>query len=210
MAIDNYQQPKIPAPRKLEEQETLQTLNHWKNIFINYYRRCQFFGYFLLPGTTWDNTENRGFTETENTGLKRSPVVLAADLSSFLACLGGYLPFDYVTEKLNAETSDMNSVWKIVYEIYDAEINTVNFLEFASMSRNSGETYRNYYNRLVGFVRQHLPTTRIEAEGVKSPTTGESLSIALLDTIAICWLNNIDKRLVSIIKLNLLSSWQLV
>ena len=96
---------------------------------------------------------------TETLGLKRDPIVLAADLTSFLACLGGYLPFDYVTEKLNAETKDMDSVWRIVYEIYDTEINTVNFLDFATMSRNIGETYRNYYNRLVGFVRQHLPTS---------------------------------------------------
>ena len=114
MVSEHYIQPKILTPRKPDERETLQTLNPWKNTFVN--------------------------------------------------------------------------------------INTVNFLDFATMSRNSGETYQNYYNRLVGFVRQHLPTSRIEAEGVKSPDTGEKLSITLLDTIAIYWLNNIDRRLGGLIK----------
>ena len=61
-------------------------------------------------------------------------------------------------------------------------------------------TYRNFYNRPVGFVRQHLPDKRIVAEEVMSPDTGESLTIGLLDSIAIPWILSIDKRLISIIK----------
>ena len=92
----------------------------------------------------------------------------------------------------------MESVGCIIYEIYDAEINTVHYLDYATMSRKPEETYRNYFNRLVGFVRQHLPKTQIEAEGVKS--NGETITIALLDAIAVHWLLSIDRRLISIIK----------
>ena len=79
-----YGQPRALAPRKLEEQESLQSLNHWKSVFINYYRRCQFYGYFLLPGITWDNSANRGFTRNETSGLKRDPQTLASDLKKVL------------------------------------------------------------------------------------------------------------------------------
>ena len=49
-------------------------------------------------------------------------------------------------------------------------------------------------------MRQHLPWEEMEAEGIKSPATGEALTIGLLDAIAVHWLVSIDKRLVNIIK----------
>ena len=195
-----HNQPRALAPRKLEQRETLQSLNHWKCVFKNYYRRCQFYGYFLAPDVKWNSERNRGFTQSEANGLKRDPPTLASDLEGFLGCLGSYLPFDYVGEKLNTESTDMISVWDIIYEIYDAEVDTTNYLDYATMVKQPEETYRNFFNRLVGFVRQHLPRKKIEAEGISSPSSGETLSIGLLDSIAIHWLLSIDKRLVGIIK----------
>ena len=196
----SHSQPRALAPRKLEQVESLQSLNHWKTVVKNYFRRCQFYSYFLTPGLQWDNTQNRGFTRSENTGLKRSPEVLAGDLEGFLSSIGTYLPFDYITEKLIAETTGLESVWSIIYEVYDAELVTTNYLDYAFMIREKGETYRNYYNRLVGFTRQHLPKAQISVEGVTSPEGGETLTVALLDSIAIHWLLSIDRRLIGIIK----------
>ena len=68
------------------------------------------------------------------------------------------------------------------------------------MKREPEETYRSFYNRLVGFMRQHLPQQAVNVEGISSPPNGEHLTVALLDAIAIHWLLSIDKRLVSIIK----------
>ena len=176
-------QPRALAPRKLEQRETLQTLNQWKCVFRNYYRRCQFYGYFMQPGISWTDGTNRGFTANGQSGLKRTPSVLAADLEGLLECLGSYLPFDYVSEKLKSESTDMNSAWAIIYEIYDAEIDTTHYLDFASMTRLPEETYRNFFNRLVGFVKQHLPDRVISAEGVRSPAGGETMTIGFLDSI---------------------------
>ena len=183
-----HNQPRALAPRKLEEQETLHTLNHWRGVFLNYYRRCQFYGYFLQPNVKWNNNRNRGFTQSEISGLKRDPSILASDLDGFLSCLGSYLPFDYVSDKLISETTDLNSAWDIIYEIYDAEIDTTTYLDYATMVKLPQETYRNFYNRLVGFVRQHLPKSEIKVEGAVSPATGEDLTVALLDSIAVCTL----------------------
>ena len=144
MTETQHSQPKALAPRKLDQTETLQSLNHWRSVLKNYYRRCQFYGYFLAPGIPWDNSQNRGFTTNETGGLKRNPATLASDLDGFLSCIANYLPFDYVSEKLVSESRDMNSVWSIIYEIYDAELNTNNFLDYAFMTRETGETYRNY------------------------------------------------------------------
>ena len=108
-------------PRKLEEKETLQTLNHWRSVLTNYYRRCQFYGYYLQPDISWDNSDNRGFTVNETSGLKRTPAILASDLNGFLSCIASYLPFDYISDKLILESTNMDTVWSIIYEIYDAD-----------------------------------------------------------------------------------------
>ena len=196
----SQQQPRALVPRKLDQQESLQTLNHWRTVFKNYFRRCPYYSYFLQPNVVWSQELNRGFSVNETTGLKRTPEELASDLEGFLECLASYLPFDYVPDKLLQESTNMSSVWSIIYDIYDVEINTSHYLDYATMSRNPQETYRNYFNRLVGFVRQHLPREEMEAEGIKSPATGEALTIGLLDAIAVHWLVSIDKRLVNIIK----------
>ena len=200
MTENVHLQPKALTPRKLEERETLQTLNHWKSVFCNYYRRCQFYNYFLQPGVNWSNETNHGFTEPETTGLKRSPETLAYDLEGFLTCLAGYLPFDYVSTKLVSQATCMRDTWQIIYEIYDADVCRTHYLDYASMEKKPEETYRNFFNRLVGFAQQHLPTERVSAEGVSSPPTGEVMSIGLLDSIAIHWLLAIDKRLINIVK----------
>ena len=187
-------------PRRLEQQETLNSLNKWKSVFRNYYRRCPYYGLFLLPSTVWDSSNTRGFSAPEPTGLKRDVQTLAADLDGFLDCIASYCPFDYVGDKLKSESVNLQTVWDILHEIYDLELSSSNFLDYASMVREPEESYRGYYNRLVGFIRQHLPKEQITAEGVSSPPAGESLSVALLDTIAIHWLLNIDKRLVNIVK----------
>ena len=200
MTDPTTQHPRALAPRRLEQKETLQSLNQWRSVFRNYYRRCQYYGYFLLPSTSWDSSQNRGFTTPETTGLKRDIQTLAADLQGFLDCIGSYLPFDYIGEKLRDESTNIQTVWDIIYEVYDAEISTSNFLDYASMNKEPEESYRNYYNRLVGFTRQHLPKQAVTAEGVSAPHGGEQLTIALLDVIAIHWLLSIDKRLISIVK----------
>ena len=91
----------------------------------------------------------------ETSGLKRTATLLASDLEGFLSTIGTYLPFDYVTEKLIDESTSLDSVWSIIYEIYDAELVTTNYLDYASMQRETGKTYRNFFNRLVGFTKQH-------------------------------------------------------
>ena len=171
MADSSQSQPRALAPRRLDQQETLQSLNHWRSVFRNYYRRCPYYGLFLLPSTRWTSSGNRGFTSAEQTGLKRDPATLAADLEGFLDCIGSYCPFDYIGQKLREESTNIQNVWDILYEIYDLEISTSNFLDYALMSREPEESYRSYFNRLVGFVRQHLPKTEIQAEGVTSSAT---------------------------------------
>ena len=74
MEVQFSQQPRAMHPRRLEQQESLNSLNQWSITFKNFYRRCQYYGYFLQPNLTWttDVSINRGL-QAEATGLKRTP-----------------------------------------------------------------------------------------------------------------------------------------
>ena len=123
--------PRALAPRRLEQQETLQNLNHWRGVLQNFYRRCQYYSHFLTPNLRWGPSEDRGF-RTETTGLKRSAEVLASDLDGFLESITSYLPFDYVSDSLKTRARCMKDVWDIIYEIYDAELDTNHYLDYAT------------------------------------------------------------------------------
>ena len=49
-------------------------------------------------------------------------------------------------QKLINESTCIEKVWEIMHEIYDAELNTVNCLDFASMAREENETYQIIHN----------------------------------------------------------------
>ena len=129
-----HHQPRAPVPQKLEQTETLQSLSHLEECIYQFLLLMSVLRVLPNTGINWNNTENRGFTR-ETRGLKRTEQTLAADLEGFLSCLARYLPFDYAVKKLFDESTSMNSVWEIIYEIYGAEVNTVNFLDYASMQQ---------------------------------------------------------------------------
>ena len=67
MMIEIQVQPRALTPRRLEQQETLSSLNQWVAVFKNFYRRCIYYSFFLKPGLTWtSNTEDRGFARRRN------------------------------------------------------------------------------------------------------------------------------------------------
>ena len=113
MSDNSHTQPRALMPRRLEQQETLNLLNKWKSVFRNYYRRCPYYGLFLLPSTVWDSSNTRGFSAPEPTGLKRDVQTLAADLDGFLDCIASYCPFDYVGDKLKSESVNLQTVWEV-------------------------------------------------------------------------------------------------
>ena len=192
---------KLNQPRKLGETETIQSLNHWRNHFRNYYRRCEFNKGFLDPATTWNpNAAAHGF-EDEEGAAGRSALALKADLEGFFDTLASYMPYDYVSSKCMKETRNITDVWKVVYEIYDAEITPASFMDYSSLKKEPTETYRNFWNRLVGFVEQHLAkTAALAVEGAVVPAEGDAISVTMLDLITMHWMAVIDPRLAAVVK----------
>ena len=183
--------------------ESLHSLNHWKTSFRTYYRRDSYFKAFLLPDATWDpSATNYGQTEDtqEVAGMVRSALDKGEDLRDFLNTLAGYLPFPYLTEKIVTGSNNLKNVWDTIYDHYGVNITSESLLDYVSISRNSGETYRQFFDRLLSHARLHLPAANILVDGINSGPTGENMTIALMNFVAMDWLVKINPQLIQIVK----------
>ena len=129
---------KVPPPRQLNQAETLDTLNHWKTIFRNYFRRDSVFKQFLSSSFTWDPAK-------PNYGLAADGEISAEDrkdsLVDFLSHLSGFLPHSYLTSKLVENTTKLEDCWDIIYEHYNVQVTPGTFLDIENMKKEPGENY---------------------------------------------------------------------
>ena len=63
---------RLPTPRHLKDEESIESLTHWWTVFRNYYRRDKYVGGFLVSTAKWDPSKDYYGFEDEATGLKRS------------------------------------------------------------------------------------------------------------------------------------------
>ena len=193
-----------PPPRMLTTNETLHSLNHWRTSFRTYYRRDGYFKAFLLPDATWTNSARNHYGQTEDTNgtvVTRTAADKGEDLQDFLNTLAGYLPFPYLTEKIVKGSANLNNVWDIIYDHYGINVTSESLLDYASLKLNDGETYRQFFDRLLSHARLHLPKADITVDGINTGTAGESMTVSLMNFIAVDWLQKINPHLISIVKI---------
>ena len=81
---------KLPPPRQLTQSETLDSLDHWKSIFRNYFRRDSVFKQFLESTCKWDSSVPDTYNLEAKDGM--SPEERKDALVDFLSNLAGFLP----------------------------------------------------------------------------------------------------------------------
>ena len=125
---------KLPPPRQLTQSETLDSLEHWKSIFRNYFRRDSVFQQFL--NCTWDPSKvNYGLREVDGTSAEERKDALI----DFLNNLAGFLPHSYLTSK---STKNLQECWKIIEEHYNVQVTPETLLDFESIKKTPDENYR--------------------------------------------------------------------
>ena len=130
---------KLPPPRQLTQSESLDSLDHWKSIFRNYFRRDSTFKQFLDTTCTWDPA-------AVNYGLEAKDGITAEArkdaLVDFLSNLAGFLPHSYLTSKLQENTKSLKECWDIVDEHYNVQITSETLLDFELIKKEPTENYR--------------------------------------------------------------------
>ena len=140
---------RAPPPRPLGTSESLESLTHWETTFRTYFKRDDAYKPLVRKTATWEpSAPNYGQVE-ETTGLKRTATEVMEDLTDLLSTLAGFLPHSYLTEKILKTTKGWNDVWQVIYEHYGVQITSETLLDFEELHKNTGETHRQFYERLV-------------------------------------------------------------
>ena len=155
-----------------------------------------------MPEAAWSKLEiNYGQTEDrQNDVVVRSALDKGEDLKDFLNTIAGYLPFPYLTEKIVEGTTKLQDVWDIIYEHYGITVTAESMLDYVAIQMNSGESYRQFFDRLLSHARLHLPKANVTVDGIDSGTNGEKMTISLMNFVALDWLTKINPHLVNIVK----------
>ena len=187
---------KCPPPRPLTQQETLDSLNHWKTLFRNYFRRDSIYKPFLAANFTWDPTQiNHGLADVGDDTAE----IRKENLEDFLYTLAGFLPHSYLTEKIVKDTKSLQQCWNIIYEHYNVQITQETFLDFETLKKDPAENYRQFYEKLLQHSRLHLAGVGAKSEHLTN-TSEDSMTISLMNHVALQWLRKIDPKLVNIIR----------
>ena len=178
---------KVPPPRQLTQNETLESLDHWKAIFRNYFRRDSIFKQFLKSSIDWDpQKDNHGFEEED--GL--SPEERSDALVDFLNNLAGFLPHSYLTSKIQ-NTNTLQECWNIIEEHYNVNVTAETFLDFENIKKGPEENYRQFYERLLQHSKLHLAPKNMKVGKIVNSKDDE-MSISLMNNVALQWLRKID------------------
>jgi len=189
---------KFPPPRQLSNNETAQSLLQWRTNFKQYYKREDSFKYFILSTTTWNpTTENFGFVAIG----ERTPAHLKDDCVDFLHVVASHLPFGYLTEKITTTATSLQNAFDIIAEHYNVNPTQETFLDFESLTMETGESYRQFYERLCGHARQHFAGAGSVVDNVTVGGDGDSMTVSHLNLIALWWLRKIHPELISIVRI---------
>ena len=191
---------RTPPPRQLSSNESLESLTHWETTFRTFYKKDETYKIFFKKShCDWDfNQEHYGLND-EVGGEARKKEELAEDLEDLLNTLAGYLPYSYLTDKLLKYTKGWKDVYKIIRDHYNVQVSSETLLDFESIHKNSEETHRQFFERLLQHTKQHLAPADAKVEDFVN-TVEDKMTISLMNMVAIQWLRKINPDLIEIVK----------
>jgi len=191
---------KLREPRKLECNESLTSLHQWKLQFRQFVKQDDQYKGFLSSEVRWDPTVvNYGFL-AETNGLRRSATDKMDDCKDFLHLLATFLPHGYLTEKLISTATSFAKAFDIIQEHYGLMPTQESFLDLDSFSKQTGESYRHFYERIQAHTRQHLHNIPgVTVEEARVPEGGDRISVSHANLLALICLKKIHPELVNIV-----------
>ena len=185
---------KVPYPRQLTSNESLDTLTHWKSHVRNYFRRDDNLKGFFARNKTWAPGQN-------NYRFQGEDAATAADyLEGLLDTIAGFMPGPYLTARITKQSESMESVFNIIWQHYDVDPSPSSFLDFADLKLTNDERYIDLFYRMQYHAEQHLLKRGVMVQG-KVLEADEKLSHSHNNLITLNWLQSLDSNLLSIVKL---------
>ena len=184
---------KIQPPRKLTEEEDLDSFEDWWFQVECYYSRdVKFSEFFDNKKLTWleRSEEHRGLASAEH----------ATNLNTLLRALATYTSGPYVKNELLDDTRSLKDVRRIFLRFLEIEVTDHSLLDYYTITRRPSERPLVFYHRL----RYHLLQHHLPEGTVVSPTktlgSDEVISTTMERFIIMEWLHRLDTRLVKFVQ----------
>ena len=131
-------------------------------------------------------------------GDNRKAEELSEDLQDLLNTLAGYLPHSYLTDRI-LKTTCWSNIWRIIRDHYNVQVTSESLLDFESLQKLPEETHRQFFERLLQHTKQHLAPANSKVETFTN-TQNNSMSISLMNMVALQWLRKTNPALIEIVK----------
>ena len=211
MADDEEAQPPVQAPqlapnqitmrfqrpRDLEAHETSDSLEHWINQFEVYITREPTMAQFL--NLNWDaSADNYGF-EADAAGTAEQKM---AACKIFLGHVCSFFKYPYYNHKIKERSTNIDSIYDILRDIYHIKKTADNFFSIARAKKLSTESYSVFYAKIVYLMEQNLAPPNKTVDNISTGARGDKMTVSMLDTAAMIWLEKIDSRLMDQVELD--------
>ena len=184
---------KIQPPRKLTEEEDLDSFEDWWFQVECYYSRdVKFSEFFDDKKLTWKerSEEHRGLTSADQ----------ATNLNTLLRALATYTSGPYVKNELLDETRSLKDVRRIFLRFLEIEVTDLSLLDYYSITRRPSERPLVFYHRLRYHILQHHLPEGTVISPTKTLESDEMISTTMERFIIMEWLHRLDIRLVKFIQ----------
>ena len=184
---------KVQAPRKLTEEETLDTFEDWWFQVECYYSRDPKFADFFDNKTIkWKSRadEHRGLSKAED----------ASNLNTLLRALATYTSGPYVKSELLDDTRSLKDVRRVFLRFLEIEVTDHSLLNYYTISRQPSERPLVFYHRLRYHILQHHLPEGTKLSNTKTLDADEAVSTTMERFIIMEWLHRLDSRLIKFIQ----------
>ena len=183
---------KIQPPRKLTEEEDLDTFEDWWFQFISYFSKDVNFKTILDdPNFTWqDTTVAKRGCATED---------ICHNLNSLLRSMATYAAGPYIKTNILNDTISVADVKRIFMKFLEIELSDLTLLDYYKIQRKPNERPLRFYYRIRHHQIQHLLPKGAIVDG-NPLTVAEKWTPTLERLTIIEWLRRMDVRLLAYIK----------
>ena len=184
---------KVQPPRKLTEEEDLDSFEDWWFQVECYYSRDSKFSQFFDNKTlAWKarSEPKRGLTTDED----------ATNLNTLLRALATYTSGPYVKNELLDDTRSLKDVRRVFLRFLEIEVTDHSLLNYYTITRRPNERPLVFYHRLRYHIMQHHLPSGTALPGGKTLNADETASYTMERFIIMEWLNRLDSRLIKFIQ----------
>ena len=183
---------KLQPPRKLTDEEDLDTFEDWWFQVISYFSKDPNFKEILDdPNFSWQapSVQFRGCSSAES----------CSNLTSLLRSMATYAAGPYIKDIIVKHTTSVADVKKEFMKFLEIELSDLTFLDYYQIQRKPSERPLRFYHRLRHHQMQHLLSSGAVFQG-SALKADEKWSPTLERLTIMEWLRRMDPRLIPFVK----------